>query len=75
MDTRTAVERLEFSNCAPYPFHHIYYERFYHGKICERRGGWDASIHEHDFGFFTSFEAAKQAVIAYYRGLDIESGE
>jgi hypothetical protein len=75
MDTRTAVERLEISDCAPFPFSHIYYENCYVGSIGRREQGWYAYIAWQDFGVFNRAEDAKLAVSAWFRGLDIEPGE
>jgi hypothetical protein len=72
METRTAVERLQISDCAPYRFAHIMYENFYQGRIAEVPYGYRASIHAYHFGEFATFEEARAAVILWFSGLDIQ---
>jgi hypothetical protein len=75
MDTRTAVERLDISNCEPYPFWHIYYERFFLGRIAQRGEQWEVYFSTIELGLFPTLDEARAAVVLWFSGLDIEPGK
>ena len=73
MDTRTAVERLQFTpDQAEGIATHAFYDGLYLASILESSRAWIADCRGIDLGQFPTRVAAKAAVMAWVNGLDVE---
>jgi hypothetical protein len=73
MDTRTAVERLQFTpDDSEGVATHAFYDGLYLASIVESNCVWIADCRGIDLGQFPSRAAARLAVLQWVRGLDMQ---
>lgn len=72
MPARPTIERLKLDLLMAHGRTiYIYYDSYYHGCINESGRHWRVWLHSRHLGDFSTADAARDAVISWYRGLDI----
>jgi len=71
-------QAVELCDVMDRPFERYFTPINYDGKqtgvIRRTRGGWRATIHDHEYGPFKTFLGARKFVYLWYSGLDIDPG-